>query len=75
MRFLILTSEHGNKGEVLELGWSEKRNYLRDDQGRLYHSEYVSNVDSLREDMVRMKVIVNLYNEHIKAIEGYLNAK
>ena len=72
MKSLIVTNTHNNRGEAVDLSFTEQAYYYSDEQGRCYTINDFVALDTLEHELATKKKNVAQLNKEIAIIERYL---
>lgn len=61
MKSLIVTSTHKNRGEVVDLSFTEQAYYYSDEQGRVYTINDFVEIDAIDHEQVKADLLSNYW--------------
>ena len=71
MLSLIVTNTHKNKGEVVDLDFTDQKYYYSDDQGRVYTLNDFVDVDAINHEQAKAIKLIEYSTGVLEAIQKY----
>ena len=71
MKSLIVTNTHKNRGEVVDLSFTEQAYYYSDEQGRCYTINDFVDVDSVDHEQMKSEKLIEYWTMVSQTIQNY----
>lgn len=71
MKSLIVTNTHKNRGEVVDIQFTEQKYYYADEQGRLYTTNDFVDVDAIDHEQVKAEKLIEYWTVVSQTIQEF----
>ena len=71
MKSLIVTNTHKNRGEVVDLSFTEQAYYYSDEQGRCYTINDFVDIDSIDHEQMKAEKLIEYWTMVSQTIQNY----
>jgi hypothetical protein len=71
MKSLIVTNTHKNRGEVVEIQFTDQKYYYSDEQGRLYTTNDFVDTDSIDHEQAKAEKLIEYWTVVSQTIQEF----